>query len=137
MSKQVSKSRIYTFNAAHRLNSQALSERENVDVYDKCNNPFGHGHNYELEITVTGTPDSETGTIIPNSELDSIVNAFLGELNYKHLDNEVPYFKERISSGENIIQFLWTELDQRLGKNMLYHIKLWETNNNYFELGKE
>ena len=137
MELNVSLTRIYNFSAAHRLNSEILDEKKNVEVYEKCNNPLGHGHNYKLELTVSGTPDSETGMILPPNELDQKVRTLLDELNYKHLNNEVPYFKTRISSGENIVQYLWDQLDERIGKGMLYHLKLWETNNNSFELGKE
>lgn len=137
MSLNVSLTRIYDFSAAHRLNSENLDVQKNIEVYDKCNNPMGHGHNYKLEITVVGTPAPDTGMIMPTKKLDSKVNNLLDKMNYKHLDNEVPYFKNRISSGENIVQYLWDQLDDRIGRGLLYHIKLWETNNNSFELGKE
>ena len=137
MPLNISLTRTYNFSAAHRLNSESLDEQMNIEVYDKCNNPLGHGHNYKLELTVTGILNSKTGMIIPPNELDRKVSSLLGELDYKHLDNEVPYFKNQISSGENIVQFLWGQLDQRIGNDMLYHLKLWETHNNSFELGKE
>ena len=137
MPLKVSLTRIYNFSAAHRLNSEILDEQKNIEVYDKCNNPLGHGHNYKLELTITGTPNSETGMILPPDELDQKVKTLLDELNYKHLNNEVHFFKHRISSGENIVQYLWDQLDEGIGKGMLLHLKLWETNNNTFELGKE
>jgi 6-pyruvoyltetrahydropterin/6-carboxytetrahydropterin synthase len=137
MSIKVSRTRIYTFSAAHRLNSKILDEQKNVEVYDKCNNPLGHGHNYKLELTISGKPDSTTGMIIPHSELDGKVKDLLNDISYKHLDNEVPYFKDKISSGENIVKYLWDQLDARIGGKMLYHLKLWETNNNSFEIGKD
>jgi 6-pyruvoyltetrahydropterin/6-carboxytetrahydropterin synthase len=133
----VTLSRIYRFSAAHRLHSAALDEHQNQQVFDKCNNPYGHGHDYTLEVTVAGTPDPQTGMIIPLPRLDKIVNDFLMLLEHKHLDREVPYFKDKTSTGENIVQFLWRELDSRLPADMLYHIRLWETNNNYFDMGKE
>jgi len=133
----ISLSRIYRFSAAHRLHSPVLDEQQNRQVFDKCNNPYGHGHDYTLELTVSGQPDTETGMIIPLPRLDKIVNDFLMLLEHKHLDREVPYFKDKTSTGENIVRFLWQELDARLPDAMLYHIRLWETNNNYFDMGKE
>ncbi|MBN1406211.1 MAG: 6-carboxytetrahydropterin synthase [Calditrichaceae bacterium] len=136
MAITVSLTRIYSFSAAHRLNSETLDERKNIEVYDKCNNPQGHGHNYKIELTVTGRPDPDTGMIISRTLLDKKVKSLLHKLNYKHLDNEVSYFKDKISSGENIVQYLWDQLDTHIGGKMLYHLKLWETNNNSFELGR-
>jgi 6-pyruvoyltetrahydropterin/6-carboxytetrahydropterin synthase len=132
----VSLTHVYIFSAAHRLNSKVLDEQKNIEVYDKCNNPLGHGHNYTLELTITGTPDPETGMILPSGLLDEKVRIILDKINYKHLDNEIPFFKHKISSGENIVQYLWDQLDESIGNGMLYHLKLWETNNNSFELGK-
>jgi len=136
MALKISLTRIYIFSAAHRLNSEILDEQKNLEVYDKCNNPLGHGHNYKLEITISGIPDRETGMILSQGQLNQKVKNVLDELNYKHLDNEIPFFKHRISSGENIVQYLWDQLDESIGRGMLYHLKLWETNNNSFELDR-
>lgn len=133
----VSFSRIYTFSAAHRLHSDQLSEKENAAVYDKCNNLFGHGHDYFLEVSVTGEPDKQTGMIIPLPKLDHKVGTVLDALNYKHLDKEVSCFNSRPSTGEHIIQYLWENLKKEIGETFLYHLRLWETKNNYFEIEKE
>ena len=125
---------IYEFSASHRLNSEALTPDENWEVYDKCNNQNGHGHDYYLEVGITGNINTETGMIIDLSEMDRKVKSLLSRLDYKHLNKEVPYFKNIISTGENIIQFLWNELDELFDNQQLYYLKLWETNNNYFEL---
>lgn len=134
---KVSLSRIYSFSAAHRLHAPELSADENRDVYDKCNNYYGHGHDYYVEVTVQGPLNPKTGMIIGLPELDSMVVEFLKSLDHKHLNLEVDYFKTRISTGENIVQFLWNELDARIPDGLLYHIRLRETNNNFFEIGKE
>lgn len=125
---------IYEFSSSHRLNSENLTSDENWDVYDKCNNLNGHGHDYYLEVGITGEINPETGMIINLGKMDSKVNGLLHQLDYKHLNKEVPYFKNVISTGENIIQFLWNELDNLFTNQQLYYLKLWETNNNYFEL---
>lgn len=134
---QVSFSRVYLFSAAHRLHSDTLSEDSNRAVYDKCNNLNGHGHDYRLEVTLKGQPDPETGMVYPLEKFDRAVQTVLEPIDYRHLDLETEYFKEHISTGEIIIQFLWDEIEKQLPEGLLYHITLWETNNNYFELGKE
>ena len=126
--------KIFEFSSAHRLSSDKLTSKENWDVYDKCNNINGHGHDYYLEVGITGKINSETGMIIKLEEMNDIVHGLLIQLDYKHLDKEVSYFKTTISTGENIIQFLWNELDESFSNQQLYYLKLWETNNNYFEL---
>jgi len=125
---------IYDFSSSHRLNSDNLTSDENWNVYDKCNNLNGHGHDYYLEVGITGQIDPDTGMIIDLFEMDSKVKSLLSQLDYKHLNKEVPYFKNIISTGENIIQYLWNELDKTFTNQQLYYLKLWETNNNYFEL---
>lgn len=135
MAEHISLSRIHRFSAAHRLHSEALSGDENQEVYDKCNNPHGHGHDYYVEISLIGIPDAKTGMIIPLDELDQRIRNVLDIIDYKHLDKEVEFFESNLSTGEIIIQYLWQELDKQFPKGMLHHLKLWETNNNYFELG--
>ncbi len=127
---------VYEFSSSHRLNSEKLSSNENWDVYDKCNNINGHGHDYTLEVGITGEINTETGMIISLEEMNKKVDNLLQRLDYKHLNKEVPYFKTTISTGENIIQFLWNELDKSFSNQQLYYLKLWETNNNYFELNR-
>jgi 6-pyruvoyltetrahydropterin/6-carboxytetrahydropterin synthase len=127
--------RIYQFSAAHRLHSRAITDSANIKVYDKCNNPNGHGHDYRLEVSLAGTPDDQTGMIISMSDFDNNVHKILDQLDFKHLDREVPFFKKNLSTGEIIIRFLWRELNRVLPAGRLFHLKLWETNNNYFELG--
>jgi 6-pyruvoyltetrahydropterin/6-carboxytetrahydropterin synthase len=129
--------RVYRFTSAHRLHSEQLSDEENIDVYEKCNNYNGHGHDYTLEVGVHGTPDSITGMIIPLEEFDHKVQNIINKLDYKHLNHEVVFFEQNLSTGEIIIQYLWDELDKNFEQQKLYHLKLWETNNNYFELGAQ
>jgi len=127
----------YQFSAAHRLHSDFLNADQNIQLYEKCNNWNGHGHDYTLYVSVKGQPHPLTGMIIPLEQFDSIVKKTLDKLDYKHLDKEVDIFKDDISTSENIIQFLWKSLEKDLKNVELFHLKLWETNNNYFELGGE
>ena len=129
--------RVYQFTSAHRLHSEQLSDAENIDVYEKCNNYNGHGHDYTLEVSVQGIPDETTGMIIPLEEFDHKVQNVINKMDYKHLNFEVDFFGENLSTGEIIIQYLWDELDKNFKQQKLYNLKLWETNNNYFELGAQ
>jgi 6-pyruvoyltetrahydropterin/6-carboxytetrahydropterin synthase len=129
--------RIYEFSSAHRLHSSELTDNENIEIYDKCNNISGHGHDYTLEVSIKGAPDPKTGMILSLVDFDSGVGNVLNELDYKHLDKEVSFFSRNLSSGEIIIQYLWQELDNAFPGDRLYHLKLWETNNNYFECGRD
>ena len=135
MIRHITLNRIYGFSSAHRLHTSELSERENDLIYDKCNNINGHGHDYRLEVSLIGRPDEKTGMIISLNDFDTHVRRVLNKLDYKHLDKEVDFFQTNLSSGEIIIQYLWYELENQFPDDMLYHLKLWETNNNYFECG--
>ncbi len=134
MSLKVSFSRVYRFSAAHRLHSDKLDARKNIQVYDKCNNYNGHGHDYTVEVSISGRPDPLTGMIIPLEEFDRKAGAILSELDYRHLDREVPYFKDHLSTGEVIIQYLWDRFSEKFQGYTISHLKVWETNNNYFEI---
>lgn len=129
--------RVYRFSAAHRLHSPRYSDEENRRIFGKCNNPKGYGHDYYIEVTVTGNIDSETGMIVSVDYLDRVVKEIIDELDHKRLDIEVPYFMEFQPSGENIVKYLWLQLEQRIKGVKLFHLKLWETRDNYFEFFKE
>jgi 6-pyruvoyltetrahydropterin/6-carboxytetrahydropterin synthase len=133
---EASFSRSYVFSAAHRLHAQQLSEAENVALYGKCNNPNGHGHNYTLEVTVSGPIDAATGMVIDLVDLDRTVRGVLDMLDHKHLDREVAGFADRTSTAESIVVYLWRELAPRL-EGRLQHIKLWETKKNVFEYSEK
>jgi len=124
------------FHAAHRLHSEQLSEGENIEVYGKCNNPKGHGHLYKVESTVTGTIDERTGTMLPLMPARSDLHSVLDEWDYKHLNYETDDFKDKPTTGENIVQVLWKKLESKTGKK-LFRVRLWETPNNRFTLRRE
>jgi 6-pyruvoyltetrahydropterin/6-carboxytetrahydropterin synthase len=136
MTKQLTLNRVYWFSAAHRLHAPGLTENDNKSVYDKCNNPMGHGHDYKLEVALKGKPDTETGMLISLDRFDAIVRSVLDTMDHRHLDKEVAYFKNHTSTGENIVAYIWQKLASRFPDTMLFHLKLWETNNNYFEYVK-
>jgi 6-pyruvoyltetrahydropterin/6-carboxytetrahydropterin synthase len=124
--------RKYHFSAAHRLHSNELSEEENLSLFGKCNNPHGHGHNYYLEVTVSGQPDPTTGMIINLSDLDRTVeNIVLKKFDHKHLNLDTQEFKDLNPTSDNFVVVLWNLLAPHLPE--LTKIGLWETEKNYFE----
>ena len=123
------------FSAAHRLHSERLSSEQNVALYGKCNNPKGHGHLYLTEATIGGEVDERTGTLASFDWLRSGIAAALEPWQNKHLDQEMEAFRERPSTGENIVQSLWPEFDSRLDGRLI-RLRLWETANNRFTLRK-
>jgi 6-pyruvoyltetrahydropterin/6-carboxytetrahydropterin synthase len=131
-------SRKYHFSAGHRLYFQDSSDLENFEIFGKCSNPRGHGHDYYLEVKIKGEIDKQTGRIINLSYLDNVVNNFLLELDYKRLDKEVKYFTEIQPTGENIVIYLWDKLKEHFSNEVrVMYMKLWETDNNYFEYFEE
>ena len=132
--------RRYRFAAAHRLHSDALSEEENQTVYGKCNNPYGHGHNYVLEVTVAGSIDSATGMVMELGFLDGTVEKeVLERFDHKHLNLDVETFRNLVPTAENlcieIYKLLRTKLEASNGalSARLERIRLEETNSNFFE----
>ena len=137
MKISISLNRTYEFSSAHRLHASELSAEQNLQIYDMCNNLQGHGHDYRLEVSLQGEPDQKTGMIFALDDMDNLVRQVLDRLDHRHLDKEVDFFKTHVSTGEVIIQYLWDELNKIFPADMLYYLKLWETNNNYFEIAKE
>jgi 6-pyruvoyltetrahydropterin/6-carboxytetrahydropterin synthase len=132
--------RRYRFAAAHRLHSALLSEKENQSVYGKCNNPFGHGHNYVLEVTVAGLVDPATGMVMDLELLDGTVEReVLERFDHKHLNLDVETFRNLVPTTENlcieIYKLLRTELQASNGARTvrLQRVRLEETNSNFFE----
>ncbi len=123
----------YHFSAAHRLNAKKYSDEENRRIFGKCNNPKGHGHDYCVEVKVTGDIHPDTGMIINLSDLDEVMKGIIDELDHTRLDIEIPYFREFTPSGENIVKYIWMKLQTKIDKGRLLHLKLWETPDNYFE----
>lgn len=123
------------FSAAHCLKSEQLSAEENVALYGKCNNARGHGHLYLTEATVGGEFDERSGTLMSFDSLQTGVIRALEPWQNKHLDLEMEEFQHRPSTGENIVQSLWPQVDSRLD-GRLVRLRLWETSNNRFTLRK-
>ncbi len=127
--------RRYDFAASHRLYNPAFSEEENWRVFGKCNNPNGHGHNYELEVTVSGVPDPRTGMVIDLAEMDRMVRErLLAYVDHKDLNSDVPFMKGVIPTAENIVKSFWNELEPGIpGPARLHRLRLVESRNNAAE----
>lgn len=133
--------RRYGFSASHRLYSPDLSEEQNRDTFGKCANPYGHGHNYEVEVTVCGPVDGVTGRVVDLSVLDGLAEEeILGPFRYRDLNNEVPAFAEVVPTTENLA----IEVDRRLraawsgafggGEPRLEKVRIRETARNICEI---
>src|SRR5271170_412812 len=119
--------RRYRFAASHRLHSEQLSEEENDRVYGKCNNPFGHGHNYVVEVRVSGAVDPATGMIVNLTELDGFVEREVIEaFDHRSLNEEVPVFREKVPTTENVCIEIFQRL-KRFPKAKLERVRVEET----------
>lgn len=119
----------FEFSAAHRLHNPSLSDADNVDTFGKCNNPAGHGHNYVVQVTVSGKPDSN-GQMMSVRELERIVDTHaIDKLDHKHLNAQVPEFKELNPSVENIAMVIYRMLAPKLKSEnrKLAGVTVWET----------
>lgn len=129
--------RRYHFSASHRLHSEHLSEEENARVFGKCNNPFGHGHNYTLEVNVSGKVDPETGMIANLADLDGFVEgAVLQALDHKSLNEEVAAFREKVPTTENLCIEIYERL-KNFSHAKVERVRIEETRNNSFEYAGE
>lgn len=127
-SHMVELSQQFEFSAAHRLHVPSLSDEENRRVFGKCNNPRGHGHNYQVEVTVAGAVTTETGTVLPLPQFEAVVKReVIDRLDHKHLNEDVPEFAGLNPSVENIARVIWELLDGRLGPATLRRVRVWET----------
>jgi 6-pyruvoyltetrahydropterin/6-carboxytetrahydropterin synthase len=129
--------RRYHFPAAHVLASPRFSDAENDRVYGKCANPAGHGHDYGLEITVTGALDPKTGRIADRAALDALVEErVLSRLAHRLLNRD-PAFADRVPTAENIASLIHAELAAPLrdAGARLVRVRLHETRRNSFACG--
>ena len=129
--------RRYRFSASHRLHSPQLNEQENWRVYGKCNNPYGHGHNYVVEVTMSGRVDPATGMIVNLADLDSFVEREVIEaFDHKSLNEDLAAFRERVPTTEYVCMEIYRRLKSfPLAK--LERVRVQETSNNAFEYAGE
>ena len=136
MSKKVYINRRARFNAAHKLWNPLWDEQKNQEIFGKCSNHNWHGHNYELHVTVKGTPHVDTGYCMDMKELSDIIKEFVEEpLDHKNLNLDVPWMHGKLASTENLVIEIWNQLIDPVSKHncVLHAIRLYETENNYVD----
>lgn len=126
-------SRRFDFSSSHRYYRDEWSEEENQRVFGLCALPNGHGHNYTLEVAVTGVPDATTGMVINLVDLQSTVEAILEDFDHKHLNLDTPYFTDRIPTTENFAIVLWGLIGESLVGARLDRLRLYETDDLFVE----
>lgn len=125
--------RRYMLSASHRLHSDALTAEENQAAYGKCNNPYGHGHNYVVEILVGGAVDAETGMVLNLAALDEVVRGRVME-RFDHTNlNLDSLFVNRVPTTENLCRAVFELLDGKVEPANLVQVRVEETENNFFE----
>ena len=130
--------RRYKLPAAHVLANPRLSDAENTEIFGKCSNENGHGHNYEFEVTIAGPVDSETGQILSSDRLDEIFGESIAGRYSHRLLNECEAFDALVPTTENFAQIVYQDLAPALareGSVRLVRVRLTETPRNFFEYG--
>ena len=127
----------YGFSASHRLHSDSMSAEENSAIYGKCNNPYGHGHNYMLEVTVSGPVDDQTGMVCNLVDLDGFVHQQIVE-RYDHQNlNLLAEFVEHVPTTENLCIAIYDIVKRGFQKAHLEKVRIEETMMNSFEYAGE
>jgi 6-pyruvoyltetrahydropterin/6-carboxytetrahydropterin synthase len=123
------------FNAAHKLFNPAWDKDKNEEVFGKCANENWHGHNFELYVTVKGSPDPDTGFIVDAKLLSSIIKVHVVDiLDHRNLNMDVPFMKGKLCSIENLVYEIWHQLEPHIPNGVKLHcIKLVETPRIYVE----
>ena len=134
---KISLTRRYRFAASHRLYSPKLTEAENHELYGKCSNPYGHGHNYMLEVTLAGDVDQSTGMLVHLGELDQFVESKVIEpFDHKYLNEEIPQFGATVPTTENVCCEIYHRL-KAIPWARLVRVRIEETSHNSFEIDDE
>ena len=115
------------FSAAHYYHNPQFSAEENQRIFGKCNNPNGHGHNYTLEVTVKGKVDPQSGFVIDLKQLkEAMTREVLDAMDHRHLNLEVPEFRDRIPTTENLAIAVWERLQSKLSVAQLHRVRVYE-----------
>lgn len=122
------------FCAGHRLHNPEWDEERNHATYGACSNPNGHGHNYDLEVTVEGPIDPAVGYVMDLRALKELLgDAVLSEVDHRNLNVDVPWLEGVVPTTENLAVAIWRRLEGRLGTARLVSVRLWETERNSVE----
>ena len=122
------------FNAAHKLYNPIWSKEKNLDVFGRCSYENFHGHNYELIVKFEGEIDQDTGMVMDLSDLKKIIVREVEDvLDHKNLNLDIDYFKDKITSTENLAVFIWNRLNESIELEGKLSIVLYETPRNFVE----
>ena len=125
--------RRYTMSSSHRLHSDELSAEQNRTAYGKCNNPHGHGHNYIIEVLAGGAVDPESGMVVNLAVVDEVVRTrILNRFDHANLNLD-PVFTHNVPTTENLCKAVYRLLEGSLEPAQLVHVRVEETENNFFE----
>ncbi|KAJ3222873.1 hypothetical protein HK099_001797 [Clydaea vesicula] len=116
------------FSSAHKLSSKNLTLEENQKFWGKCSSL--HGHNYKIIVTLYGEIDAETGMVFNINLLKPMIEKVVNTMDHKNLDEDVEFFRNNLSTAENIAVYIWDNLVNDIPNKLLYSIKLWETDRN-------
>ena len=132
--KKVAVFRKEHFNAAHRLFNPAWDDQKNTEVFGKCSNPHYHGHNYEIIVQVTGTPDPATGYVMDMKVLSKITaEEVLERFDHKNLNLDTEFFQKLNPTAENIVIVIYNLLRARIDAKLDLKVRLHETERNFVE----
>ena len=122
------------FNAAHRLHNPQLSDSENAAIFGLCNSPNWHGHNYKLDVSVSGPVDERTGYVFDLKALrDLVEERVTGKMDHRNLNVDVDFMRGINPTAENIVVACWKVLEPAVHPARLRRLRLWETDNNYVD----
>ena len=130
----------FEFSSSHRYWKDDWSDEKNEEMFGICTSPYGHGHNYELHVTISGKIDPDTGMIINLSDLKKHVNEIVNLFDHKFLNLDTPYFKDKIPTTENIANVMFELIENQIkdkGDFLLHKIRLYEKKNLYVDVCKE
>jgi 6-pyruvoyltetrahydropterin/6-carboxytetrahydropterin synthase len=126
--REVSLTQSFEFSASHRLYSPGLSDAENARVFGKCANPSGHGHNYQVDVTLSGRADERTGVLVRLEDFEAtVIERVINRFDHKHLNADCPEFAAVNPSVENITRTIWGLLEGAFGAARLANVRVWET----------
>jgi 6-pyruvoyltetrahydropterin/6-carboxytetrahydropterin synthase len=122
------------FNSAHRLHNPAFGRRWNERKFGLCTSPHWHGHNYVLEVTVSGRPDPDTGYVIDLGELKAILNRAVADpCDHRNLNDDVPFLRGINPTTENLVVAFWGQIAPLVRRGRLHRVRLYETPRNFAE----
>ncbi|MGH7884634.1 MAG: 6-carboxytetrahydropterin synthase [Thermodesulfobacteriota bacterium] len=128
--------RKFRFSASHRLYIKHLSQEQNFNIFERCSNIQGHGHDYTVEVRVKKNIDDETAMVINHGNFNLIGIGIIEKLNFKWIDKDIKYFENIQSTVENIGIYFWNQFKNAFGESLKY-IKVWENKGSFFEYFEE